>query len=298
MALLHVKPIGRLVGLLLVIGVHYGKLYRVVHARVSYSSIGSSTSCFVANSNRGRPISQLHPRQRQRQPRHVFLEHRPESLALFAQDPTTLLSEIMMDSPGSTGEDGFIGVTDRDEFLTFVNSNVDSLQGDNNADEKSSLSESPVVNKREIIVEASLDLPFSSEIAYNAFVDTERQPSWSDWLTDVKVLDESGITSLWTMGFKGFSFQWTAQSTEQSFPHLIAWESTSGLRNHGRVQFFSQSPQETNMQLTITMVVPRVVAALFRRSNKMASFIERRMLMETLVNFRSIVIAEDLSSSS
>uniref|UniRef100_A0A7S2XP63 Coenzyme Q-binding protein COQ10 START domain-containing protein n=1 Tax=Attheya septentrionalis TaxID=420275 RepID=A0A7S2XP63_9STRA len=297
MALLHVKPIGRLVGLLLVIGVHYGKLYRVVHARVSYSSIGSSTSCFVANCNRGRSISQLHPRQRQRQPRHVFLENHPKSLGLFAHDPTTLLSEIMTDSSGSTGEDGFVGVTDRDEFLTFVNSNVDSLQGDINADEESSLSESPVVNKREIIVEASLDLPFSSEIAYNAFVDTERQPSWSDWLTDVKILDESGSTSLWTMGFKGFKFQWTAKSTEQSFPHLIAWESTSGLRNHGRVQF-SSLDGGTNMKLTITMVVPRVVAALFRRSNKMASFIERRMLMETLVNFRSIVIAEDLSSST
>ena len=107
---------------------------------------------------------------------------------------------------------------------------------------------------------ASIELPFSAEVAFDAFADLPRQPSWSSWLRSVSYIDddaddainndnddESNVRSSpspiplrrtrWTMAWRRLTFSWIAKSTVLDRPRQIDWESTSGLRNRGSVKF-------------------------------------------------------------
>ena len=159
--------------------------------------------------------------------------------------------------------------------------------------------------KREIKVSTTLDLPFDAEIAFDAFSDLPRQAEFSPWLRKVEYLvpPDEGVDRIgkslgetkWYVGFRGFSFTWNAISTRLERPHLIEWESTSGMKNGGRVDFESKGANATTMTLTMTFVAPRFVASFFQRSSKLAAFVETRMLRATLVNFRDIMIEKDLA---
>ena len=173
--------------------------------------------------------------------------------------------------------------------------------------------------RHEIKVSTSLELPFNAEIAFDAFSDLPRQAEFSPWLQKVEYLvpppslrsattatttaiDGRTIKDMnqrlnlgetkWYMGFRGLSFTWNAISTRIERPSLIEWESTSGMKNFGRVEFQSQGKDSTVMTLTMTFVAPRLVAALFSRSSKLANFVQNRMLRATLMNFRDIMMIE------
>jgi uncharacterized membrane protein len=47
-------------------------------------------------------------------------------------------------------------------------------------------------NLREISVSAKIDLPFAADLAFDAFSDLPRQPSWSQWLHSVSYIDGDG----------------------------------------------------------------------------------------------------------
>lgn len=162
--------------------------------------------------------------------------------------------------------------------------------------------------KRAIKVSTTLDLPFDAEIAFDAFSDLPRQAEFSPWLRKVEYLVPPGEgvdrvgTSLgetkWYVGFRGFSFTWNAISTRLERPHLIEWESTSGMKNGGRVDFESKGANATTMTLTMTFVAPRFVAPFFHQSSKLAAFVEKRMLRATLINFRDIMMEKDLAAAA
>jgi uncharacterized membrane protein len=162
-----------------------------------------------------------------------------------------------------------------------------------------------------IVATTSIDLPFSSQIAYDAFSDLPRQPSWSPWLKSVRLLDageddlQNGASSLWTMKIAGLSYSWKSISTYQERPHVIEWESTSGLRNRGRVDIQPADSECDNKngtascRMTLTMVfqAPRVVAALFRNDfHVLRERMEDRILSMTLSNFRDVVLNTDLAA--
>jgi uncharacterized membrane protein len=166
-----------------------------------------------------------------------------------------------------------------------------------------------------IVASTSIDLPFSAQIAYDAFSDLPRQPSWSPWLQSVRLLDssdddsnddESGPSSLWTMKIAGLSYSWKSISTRQERPHVIEWESTSGLRNRGRVDIQPADDADcenksnggaSSCRMTLTMVfqAPRLVAALFRNDfHVLRERMEDRILRKTLSNFRDVVLRTDV----
>merc|ERR1712238_437071 len=163
--------------------------------------------------------------------------------------------------------------------------------------------------RRVLSVSVSTDLPFSSSVAYDAFSDLPRSPSWMPWLRSVIYLDESisnnvtagsndGTSSRetkWTMQWKGFNFSWNAISTKQERPNLIEWESTSGIRNKGTVEFIDKKDETCQMALTMSLVMPRLLIKLF---NKFPSLLEKffrdKMLADTLKRFRNVVMKEDL----
>lgn len=151
-----------------------------------------------------------------------------------------------------------------------------------------------ISEKRIVSIESSLELPFSAEIAYDVYSDLPRQPSWSSWLHKVEYTDSSHTESLWTLKFLGFKYSWSAMSLRNERPHIIQWKSTSGLANFGTVVFDPVDERQSTMSLTMTLVAPRAVAALFRKSKRLPEFIKEKMVATSLDSFRDVVLQEDL----
>lgn len=162
-----------------------------------------------------------------------------------------------------------------------------------------------VDRRKEIKVSTTLEVPFDAFIAFDAFSDLPRQAEFSPWLRKVEYIVPPDTTqgrvgrnlgeTKWYMGFRGVSFTWNAVSTKLERPTLIEWESTSGMKNYGRVDFERKDENSTIMTMTMTFVAPRIVAGLFRRSSIMANFVQNQILRSTLENFRTIIMEKDLA---
>lgn len=153
------------------------------------------------------------------------------------------------------------------------------------------------IPKNHIAVSSNIDLPFSAEIAFDAFSDLPRQSSWSPWLKSVEyVKDGSSRETKWTMkSVLGVSYSWNAISTRLERPRVIEWESSKGLKNWGRVEFVHKDVNATTMRLTLTFVAPRIVARFFKnRDGGLSRVVKTRIVGRTLHNFRRVVLAEDV----
>lgn len=172
-------------------------------------------------------------------------------------------------------------------------------------------------SKRVISATVSTYLPFSTELAFDAFSDLRRQPSWSPWLRSVKYVDnDKGNDSMdiierstqnnkslplreteWTIRVKGVSFRWRAISTLLERPNKIHWESISGIRNRGAVQFLeTENGEKCQMTLKMSFIMPRILVRLFRKSNLIKKFFEETMLGGMLKEFEQVVVEEDLNN--
>ena len=194
-----------------------------------------------------------------------------------------------------------------------------------NTDITEELTKEEILSKKEISVSASIVLPFQADIAFSAFADLPRQPTWSNWLHSVDYIDDNddndkkqtnipeidGIPlreTKWVMRWKkAFRFSWNSRVTNIVRPSLIEWESTSGLQNMGKIEFTERNGNgndnedgtagvgvATDMVLTMKFIAPRIVASMMRRSDVISTFMEEKMLMPTLTNFRQIVMEQDL----
>jgi len=143
-------------------------------------------------------------------------------------------------------------------------------------------------NGREITVVASLPLPFSAEIARARFTDLPQQPRWSPWISSVAYLDD-GETE-WTLRVRGINFRWRATSTLLEEPYKgIQWESVSGLKNTGFVEF-SADGDGCLMKVTIAFVTPRILSSLFRGTSVFfEDFLRNKILKWSLEMFRDVV---------
>ena len=163
--------------------------------------------------------------------------------------------------------------------------------------------ENELESRPRIDITSTLELPFPAEVAYDAFSDLPRQPSWSSWLRSVDyITDDGSVTndpnsksSLWTLKKAGIKFSWTAISTKNERPNLIKWESTSGLKNFGTVQFEKSTPTTTTMTMNLSFVTPRVVAGLFNRSKSLKEFVRTKMIDTAMEKFRDVVLETDLA---
>eukprot|EP00554_Chaetoceros_debilis_P011587 CAMPEP_0194127698 /NCGR_PEP_ID=MMETSP0150-20130528/60662_1 /TAXON_ID=122233 /ORGANISM="Chaetoceros debilis, Strain MM31A-1" /LENGTH=263 /DNA_ID=CAMNT_0038821641 /DNA_START=415 /DNA_END=1207 /DNA_ORIENTATION=+ len=132
---------------------------------------------------------------------------------------------------------------------------------DNDNDNDSGNETNRKKNKRELAVSASITLPFSADVAFSAFADLPRQPTWSSWLHSVSYvkndneneIDTEGNTSSnsveytecgipfqetkWVMKWKKLSFSWKSKVINLQRPNVIEWQSTSGLPNRGKIIF-------------------------------------------------------------
>jgi uncharacterized membrane protein len=181
-------------------------------------------------------------------------------------------------------------------------------------------------SKTNIYVTASIELPFTADIAFAAFQDPIRQPSWSSWLQSVEYVDrihQPNITK-WTISVVGFKFSWIAQHTKlDPMLGLIEWQSASGLQNYGQVRFTPNqrttgsitidpnmnqgfepligSPSVVDssgcrMDLSMTFVPPPIIMRLLGgKIHLFQNFVEKKMLQATLLSFRQVVLENDIT---
>jgi len=143
---------------------------------------------------------------------------------------------------------------------------------------------------REISVVVSLPLPFSDEIACSRFTDLPQQPRWSPWLNSVAYL-EGGRETEWTLNVRGVRFSWRAVSTILEEPYRgIRWESVSGLKNVGLIEFIPLTDDSCLMKVKMNILTPRVLAALFRGTSIfIEDFLQNKILKWSLEMFRDTV---------
>jgi 2-succinyl-5-enolpyruvyl-6-hydroxy-3-cyclohexene-1-carboxylate synthase/o-succinylbenzoate synthase len=143
---------------------------------------------------------------------------------------------------------------------------------------------------REISVVVSLPLPFSDDIACSRFSDLPQQSRWSPWLSSVAYLD-AGRETEWTLNVRGVRFSWRAVSSILEKPYKgIMWESVSGLKNMGVVEFVPTTPDSCTMKVRMTIITPRVVTTLFPGASVFAEdFLQNKLLKWSLEMFRDVV---------
>jgi len=117
-----------------------------------------------------------------------------------------------------------------------------------------------------------------------------------------------------SFGIKGVG--WKLVSAVLEYPSLIGWESISGLKNFGTIEFllpeegdaagtcdpeviclddeeFDRATTACVMRLTMSCIVPRPLASLFRRTPVSAeTFLKNRLLRTSLISFRNVVCSE------
>jgi len=157
--------------------------------------------------------------------------------------------------------------------------------------------------RKPIEISSWIELPFSAEVAYEAYTDLSRQPAWSSWLESVVVLNDGSsnnsgkVESKWTSKMMGIRYSWTAEAVRNERPHTIQWKSVTGLRNEGIVRFYPRRGKgydkgPTLMTLNMAFVTPRAVASIVKRSKKLSKFVEEKMIAESLQQFRDTLMLE------
>jgi uncharacterized membrane protein len=84
---------------------------------------------------------------------------------------------------------------------------------------------------------------------YNQWTQFEEFPQFMQGIRDVEQIDDT--TLRWTADIAGKEASWTARVTEQVPDQLIAWQSTSGRSNNGRVSFRALGGNETEITLSM-----------------------------------------------
>ena len=256
--------------------------------------------CLNADAN---PISQ----------RLAFLQSTRQSPSMNTS--TTAMAKSHVPTPTST--------------TSTTSSDTDINNSASMASVASNSSKSDIDPRREISISKTISVPFSPTVAVDEFSDWPRQADFSPFLHKVEYVIPPGMhpddvdkywgETRWHMRFRGLSFSWTAICTKLDRPGgRIEWESTSGMKNFGKVIFeplvddhaasaaaaaadntvtgtaIGSRSGETHAKITfcMTFVAPRVVASLFRRSNALANFVQDRMISDTLNNFRNVIAAE------
>jgi uncharacterized membrane protein len=182
-----------------------------------------------------------------------------------------------------------------DEIRDYIYAISDSQNfreaGTYDRDDKFQSSSSTSDTGREINIHVSLQLPFSDEVACARFTDLPQQPRWSPWLNSVAYL-EKGLTE-WTLNVRGVEFRWKAISKLLESPKGIMWESTSGLKNQGRVEFIKVSDDSCLMTVKMSIVAPRIISFVFKTTGEFVKdFVESKLLKWSLESFRDVVKAD------
>jgi uncharacterized membrane protein len=95
----------------------------------------------------------------------------------------------------------------------------------------------------------SIDVDVPVRVTYDQWTQFEEFPRFMDGIKQVKQLNDT--TLQWDAEINGVDKSWQAEITEQEPDRVIAWRSTSGARNDGRVTFEPISAERTRVTLEL-----------------------------------------------
>ena len=98
-------------------------------------------------------------------------------------------------------------------------------------------------------VESTIDVDAPVSVTYNQWTQFEDFPRFMENVKEVKQLDSKRL--YWRAEFGGKEKEWTAEIAEQRPDQVIAWHSTSGARNAGRVSFMPLPDNRTRITLQL-----------------------------------------------
>lgn len=98
-------------------------------------------------------------------------------------------------------------------------------------------------------IERSIDVNVAVGTAYNQWTQFERFPDFMEAVKRVEQTDDKTLE--WTAEIAGRERTWTAEIHEQEPDQVIAWRSTSGEPNSGRVTFEEVDPNTTRITLAM-----------------------------------------------
>ena len=95
----------------------------------------------------------------------------------------------------------------------------------------------------------SIDVEVPVRVAYDQWTQFEEFPRFMDGVKQVQQLNDTTLE--WTAEINGVERSWQAEIVEQEPDQVIAWRSTSGAKNDGRVTFESLGANRTRVTLEL-----------------------------------------------
>ena len=139
-------------------------------------------------------------------------------------------------------------------------------------------------------VEKTIDVNVPVSAAYDQWTQFEEFPRFMEGIVAVKQTDDSHVH--WIAEVNGERQEWDSEIVEQEPDRVIAWRSTGGLRNSGRVEF---APIAEGTRVSVEMeydpegIKETVGAALGLDGGQVGNDLER---------FKDLVESRDLPTGS
>ncbi len=129
------------------------------------------------------------------------------------------------------------------------------------------------------------------EEVWEKWSDLDSMPLWMTWIESVKTVnDKTNILpdlTEWTLAANGFRFKWKAKINERVDNQKLTWESVGGLPTKGCVVFNTIENSQTQVNLTISYELPKMVARLMEK-NILGNLVTNE-LQKNLDNFKNLV---------
>lgn len=98
-------------------------------------------------------------------------------------------------------------------------------------------------------IEKSIEVNAPIRAVYDQWTQFETFPQFMEGVHEVKQIDDTHLH--WRAKVGGKEEEWTAEITQQVPDQVVAWRSTSGAENDGRVSFDKRGPDKTHITLHI-----------------------------------------------
>ena len=120
-------------------------------------------------------------------------------------------------------------------------------------------------------VEKSIEVNVPIRTAYNQWTQFEEFPRFMEGVEEVRQLDDKRLS--WRAKIAGKTEEWTAEITEQTPDRVVAWRSTTGAENSGRVTF---EPSDAN-RTRITVEFGYDPQSFVEKAGDAMGFVSRRV---------------------
>ena len=139
-------------------------------------------------------------------------------------------------------------------------------------------------------IEKSVDVGVPVSVAYDQWTQFEEFPQFMTGVVEVKQIDDTHMR--WVADVGGEREEWNAEIVEQVPDRVVAWRSTSGVENRGRVEF---EPIDSGARVSVSMEydpdgLKEKVGALFG--------VDGRQVENDLERFRELVEAREVPTGA